>query len=137
MKKMILLSSLTALALTACDTPAEEPPVVEEKLGDYSAIGTEPGWTVDIKGDEIAFTSQNGKDFTLAVQRMKKTDDGWEVKGFSDLHNINVYITTGAECNDGMSDRVYADTVKVEASENGTLNGCGGAFTESDAGPSA
>ncbi|VWX56917.1 COG3650 family protein [Sphingorhabdus sp. 109] len=137
MKKIAILSSLAVLALSACDAPAEEPPVAEEKLGDYNAVGTEPGWTVDIKGEDIALTSQDGKDFTLAVQRMKKTDDGWEIKGFSDLHNINIYITTGAECSDGMSDRVYADTVKVEASEHGTLTGCGGAFTESDAGPAA
>ena len=90
---------------------------------------------MDIKGENIAFTSQNGKDFTLAVERMKKTADGWEVRGFSDTDNINVYITSGAECNDGMSDRTYTDTVKVEASESGTLNGCGGTFTEGPDGP--
>ena len=134
MNKIILLPSLAALILTACGTPAEAP-VVEEKLGDYQAIGTEPGWAVDIKGENIAFTSQNGKNFTLAVERMKKTADGWEVRGFSDTHNINVYITSGAECNDGMSDRTYADTVKVEASESGTLNGCGGTITEGPDGP--
>jgi uncharacterized membrane protein len=134
MKKAILLSTLAALTLTACGAPAEEP-VVEEKLGDYSAIGTEPGWTVDIKGEEIAFTSQNGKDFTLAVERMKKTDSGWEIRGFSDTDNINIYITSGETCNDGMSDRAYADTVKVQASESGTLNGCGGTITEGPDGP--
>ena len=134
MNKIILLPSLAALILTAYGTPAEAP-VVEEKLGDYQAIGTEPGWAVDINGENIAFTSQNGKDFTLAVERMKKTADGWEVRGFSDTHNINVYITSGAECNDGMSDRTYADTVKVEASESGTLNGCGGTITEGPDGP--
>ncbi len=134
MKKSILLMPLAALVLSACEEPAAAP-VAEEKMGDYSAIGTEPGWTVEIKDEEIAFTSQNGKDFQLPVERMKKTDSGWEVRGFSDRHNINIYITSGAECSDGMSDRTYADTVKAEASESGTLNGCGGSFTEGPDGP--
>ncbi len=134
MKKTIILSSLAALTLTACGTPAEET-VVAEKLGDYSAIGTEPGWAVDIKDEKIAFTSQNGKDFTLPIDRTKKTDTGWELRGFSGTDNINVYITSGEECSDGMSDRTYADTVKVEASDSGTLNGCGGSFTEGPDGP--
>ena len=134
MKKAILLSALAALAVTGCGEPAAAP-VVEEKLGDYQAIGTEPGWTVEIKGEEIAFSTQEGNDFTLGVQRMKKTDSGWEVKGFSDVHNINVYVTGDKQCSDGMSDRTYADTVKVEASGVGTLNGCGGAITEGPDGP--
>lgn len=95
MKKIIALSSLATLALTACGAPAEEPPVVEEQLGDYSAIGTEPGWNVEIKDEKIAFTSQDGKDFTLPVERTKKTDGGWELRGFSGTDNINVYITSG------------------------------------------
>ncbi len=134
MKKILLLSSLAALTLAACAEEAVEP-VVEEKLGDYSAVGTEPGWTVDIKDENIAFTSQNGKDFTLPIDRTKKTDSGWELRGFSDTDNINLYITSGEECNDGMSDRTYADTVKVQASDSGTLNGCGGPFTEGSDGP--
>jgi uncharacterized membrane protein len=129
MKNAILLSSLAALTLSACGEPAEAP-VDEAKLGDYRAIGTEPGWTVEIKGDEIAFTTQEGNDFTLPVHRMKQSGTGWEVKGFSDSHNINVYITSDEKCSDGMSDRSYADTVRVEASDSGTLNGCGGTITE-------
>lgn len=134
MKKIIALSSLAVLALAGCGEPAEAP-VVEEKLGDYSALGTEPGWAVEIKGDEIAFSSQNGKDFKLPVERAKKTASGWEVRGFSDTDNINIFITSGETCNDGMSDRSYADTVKVQASEAGTLNGCGGTVTEGSDGP--
>jgi len=134
MKKTIALSSLAAMALSACGAPAEKP-VAEEKLGDYSALGTEPGWAIEIKDDAIAFSSQNGKDFKLPVERMKKTDSGWEVRGFSDTDNINIYITSDEQCSDGMSDRSYADTVKVEASEVGTLNGCGGTMTEGPDGP--
>ncbi|MDM8011714.1 MAG: hypothetical protein QUV08_12190 [Parasphingorhabdus sp.] len=130
MKKTIALSSLAFLALAACSEPAEAPVVVEEKLGDYSALGTEPGWAVEIKDDKISFSSQNDKGFTLPVERMKKTDSGWDVRGFSGTDNINIHITSDQQCSDGMSDRSYADTVKVEASNAGILNGCGGTVTE-------
>jgi len=129
MKKLFMSSMVVALALTGCEEKAE-PPVEEEKLGDYSALGTEPGWSVEIKGDEISVDSQAGKKFTLPVDRTKKTDTGWEVRGYSDVDNINLTITTGQECSDGMSDRKYADTVKMSAGGIGTLEGCGGEITE-------
>ena len=133
MTRTILLSSLAILALTGCSEPAEKP-VVAEKLGDYKALGTEPGWAAEIRGEEIAFSNQEGNDFTLGIHQMKKTDTGWVIKGFSDRHNINLYVISGEKCSDGMSDRSYADTVKVEVSDTGTLNGCGGAVTEGPAG---
>lgn len=134
MKKMIFGTMVTALALTGCEENAEAP-VEEEELGDYKAGGTEPFWNAEVKGEEISFSTADGNDFTLPVARMKKTETGWKVQGFSDQDNINLYITTGEECSDGMSDRKYADTVKVEASKSGTLNGCGGDFVEGEDGP--
>ena len=130
MKKSILTIAVLALALSACEQPAEEPEAPAEELGDYSALGTEPGWTVEIKGNEISFDSQAGKKFTLPVDRAKKTETGWEVRGYSDVENVNLSITSGQECNDGMSDRKYADTVTVSAGGFGTEEGCGGEITE-------
>lgn len=131
MKSVIIGALATAaVALTGCEEAAEAP-VEEEKLGDYKAGGTEPFWDVEVKGEEIIFSTADGdNNFTLPVSRMQKSDTGWTVKGFSDKHNINLYISTGEECSDGMSDRAYADTVKVEVSKAGTLNGCGGDFEE-------
>ncbi len=134
MKKLILGAFSASLALAGCEEPVAEP-VEEEKLGDYKAGGIEPFWNVDIKGEEIAFSTADGNDFTLPVARMNKTDTGWKVQGFSDVHNINLYITSGEECSDGMSDRKFADTVKVEASDSGTMEGCGGDFEEGPDGP--
>ncbi|MEP2988786.1 MAG: hypothetical protein ABJL11_03665 [Parasphingorhabdus sp.] len=135
MKKLILSSLATVLALTGCEEPVAEAPAKEEKLGDYTASGTEPFWSAEVKGENITFSTPDGNDFTLPVARMNRTDTGWTVKGFSDQHNINLYITLGEECSDGMSDRAYADTVKVEVSDGGTLNGCGGDFEEGPDGP--
>lgn len=127
MRKAIFITPILPLLLTACGGAAPEPSAVEEKLTEYKAYGTEPGWIVDLKNDEITYTSQEAtNDFNLPVQRMKKTATGWEVKGFSDQHNITLTITSGEKCNDGMSDREYADTVKVAVSKSGYHDGCGG-----------
>lgn len=134
MNKLLVGTVIAGLMLSSCAEEVEEL-IEEELLGDYKAGGTEPFWNAEVKGEEISFSTLDGNDFTLPVSRMKKTDTGWTVKGFSDRDNINMYITTGEECIDGMSDRKYADTVKVEASKSGTLNGCGGAISEDEEGP--
>ncbi|GAA0483912.1 hypothetical protein GCM10009096_28030 [Parasphingorhabdus litoris] len=127
MRKALLTAPFLPVLLVACGEEAKNEPAEQEKLTAYQALGTEPGWTVEIKDDQIIHTSQEGNnDFSLAVQRMEKTATGWNIKGFTDKDNITVTITSGEECNDGMSDRVYADTVKVSVSGSGHHNGCGG-----------
>lgn len=127
MRPSILLLPILSLALAGCGEAPEEPTQEVEKLGDYKSLGTEPGWLVEVKGEEIIHTTQSGEnEFTLPVSRMKKTATGWEVKGFSDQHNITLTVTSGKTCNDGMSDREYADTVRIAVSEAGYLDGCGG-----------
>lgn len=127
MKSTILTISILPFYLAACGAEPQQPPAAEEKLAEYKALGTEPFWSVEIKEDMIAYTSVEGtNDFSLPVQRMKKTATGWEIKGFSDQHNITVTIASGEKCNDGMSDREYADSVKVAVSNAGYLTGCGG-----------
>ncbi|MEP2750786.1 MAG: hypothetical protein ABJP02_13930 [Parasphingorhabdus sp.] len=129
MKNALLIVPILPILLAACGEKPKEEAAAEERLTEYQAMGTEPGWTVSIKNDQIIHTSQEGNnDFSLAVQRMKKTATGWNIKGFTDKDNITVTITSGEECNDGMSDRVFADTVKVSVSGSGHHNGCGGAI---------
>jgi len=88
-----------------------------------------------IKGGGFAFTPTGVKYIQLPVYCMKKKENGCEIKGSSDAHKIKIYISSGETCSDGMSDRSYSDTVKVEASDDGTLNGCGGTITEGADGP--
>ncbi len=129
MKKAIFILPILPLLLIACGDAAEQAAPAEEKLTEYKAYGTEPGWSVEIKDDNIAYSSMEAtNDFNLPVQRAKKTATGWEIKGFSDQHNITVTITSGKKCDDGMSDREYADTVKISVSGAGHRNGCGGAI---------
>ncbi|MEO9469400.1 hypothetical protein [Parasphingorhabdus sp.] len=127
MKPTILLLPMVSLFMGGCGETVEKPAETVEKLGDYTALGTEPGWLVEVKDDQIVHTTQSGEnEFTLPVSRMKKTATGWEIKGFSDRHNITLTVTSEKACNDGMSDREYADTVRVAVSEGGYLDGCGG-----------
>ncbi len=127
MKNALLVMPILPLLLVACGNETQKEPEVQEKLTEYKAYGTEPGWTAEIQNDEIVHTSQDGNnDFTLPIQRMKATATGWEIKGFSDLNNITITITSDEECNDGMSDRKYADTVTVSVSGSGYHTGCGG-----------
>ncbi len=73
MRKTLLVTSILPLLLVACGDGAEEQPAAEEKLTEYKAIGTEPGWSVDIKNDEIIYKSQEAtNDFSLPVQRMRR-----------------------------------------------------------------
>lgn len=127
MKNTILTASVLPFLLVACNSEPPEMPPVEPELTEYKALGTEPFWNVELKDGQLAYTSLEGtNDFTLPVQRMKKTATGWEIKGFNDQDNITVTITVGEKCSDGMSDREYADTVKLAVSNAGYLTGCGG-----------
>jgi len=127
MQKAIYILPILPLLFTACGEAPEKTTTEEETLTEYKAYGTEPGWSVEIKDDIIAYSSMEAtNDFSLPVQRSKKTTTGWEIKGFSDQHNITITVTSGKKCNDGMSDREYADTVKISVSEAGHREGCGG-----------
>lgn len=138
MNKAILVVPILPLLLVACGGEPQEAPAEEESLTEYIAYGTEPGWSVEIEDNVIAYSSMEAtNDFSLPVQRMKKTPTGWEIKGFSDQHNITVTIASGEECNDGMSDRKYADTVKIAVSGGGHHDGCGGEILSDPEAPEA
>lgn len=127
MKNIILPLAALPFLLTACNSEPPDSAPVEEKLVEYKALGTEPFWAVEIKDDQIAYSSiEATNDFTLPIQRMKKTPTGWEIKAFNDHDNITLTIASAQTCSDGMSDREYADTVKVAVSNAGYQSGCGG-----------
>ena len=130
MKKSLLTASLLPLMLNACGE-AEEPAPVEVDLTEYSAGGTEPGWSVELKDGQLTYSSaESSNDFTVPLNKVTKVSTGWIVNGFTDKDNLRLEIQTGVKCNDGMSDREYADTVQAAVSEVGYLNGCGGDYTE-------
>lgn len=111
-------------ALAACVPVAETPP---QSPGDrptaYKALGTEPGWTLEITPDRLTYNDDYGAT-KIAVPN----------PGARPSFNGERYVTprlsvdvAHAKCNDGMSDREYADTVSVIA-DGKTVKGCGGAI---------
>ncbi len=122
-----------ALALAACDTSAPVKPADEKapeaKLGSVAldapirALGTEPFWHVDIETAGLVLTR-------IDQQPLTGPNNGFEANGYVVLwtsalpDQTPLKITlTGADCSDGMSDRIYPLSAMVEVGTE-TLTGC-------------
>ena len=111
-----------ALALAGCVPAAEAPqgPGAPPAAA-YFALGTEPGWTLEITPGMLNYDGDYG-DTKIVVAN----------PGARPSFNGERYVTprltvdiTHAACSDGMSDRRYRDTVTLTA-EGKTVKGCGG-----------
>ncbi len=127
--------AVLGLALSACydrtkDEPqAAPPPETAPVLGGVDlgkpvrALGTEPFWSVEITRDAIVYTRMD-----QAPRRAPNR--GATVQGtvatyatstpYQEALNVTLIAT---ECSDGMSDRVYPLTARVQLGAD-TLNGC-------------
>lgn len=112
----------SCLTLAACAPTNGTPPL---RPGDqpaaYRALGTEPGWTLEITPGRLDYAGDYGET-KIAVPN----------PGAKPSFNGERYVTprltvdiTHGECSDGMSDRRYRDTVTVIA-DGKTVKGCGG-----------
>jgi len=115
------------LSLAAC-TPIEAPPQGPgDRPAAYMALGTEPGWTLEITDARLNYAGDYGE------TRITVPNPG----GGLDPHfrsyttdRLKITIIRNA-CSDGMSDRRYADTVTVIA-DGKTGKGCGGKILPPD-----
>lgn len=123
-----------ALALVGCSEPAPEvtapvPAPEPTTLGgvDLSqplrAIGTEPFWSVEITPDALAYSAVDSSG-------MRADNPGPTIQGTTAVYaaagsdgTALVVTLIATECSDGMSDRVYPLTARVEIGPQ-TLNGC-------------
>jgi heat shock protein HslJ/uncharacterized membrane protein len=87
----------------------------------YRAIGTEPGWTLDITDRELRFSGDYGQFNVVQPKPQKIIGVAGEIY---DTPRLNVNIVHGQRCSDGMSDRVYPDRVEVRA-DGRLYRGCG------------
>lgn len=131
----LILSSLAVLALAACGeaSPPTEPstpaPTPAPVLGGVDlgqpvrALGTEPFWGVDIGADGIAYEG---------VDRPREVAPRGEVQlmgtmavftGTTDQSRPITVTLIDTDCSDGMSDRLYPLTARVEIGDE-TLQGC-------------
>jgi len=113
-----LLALPLALAACAVEAPPETPPPLAAA---YMALGTEPGWTLEITPDRLNYDGDYGETKIVVANPGAQPGAGGE-RYVTDRLAVDV---THAECSDGMSDRRYRDTVTVIA-DGKTVKGCGG-----------
>ncbi|MDP9085490.1 MAG: hypothetical protein M3N02_01830 [Pseudomonadota bacterium] len=105
---------LVALAMTSCATVSPEPAA-------YHALGTEPGWSLSISALVMRFSGPYGQNpVSEPTPRVIHGFAGEIYRG----QRINVNIVHG-RCTDGMSDRVYPDSVQLGV-DGKSFKGCGG-----------
>ena len=149
MRLPILALAAVSLGLAACSNPGEAPPAEAPPptaapvvLGGVDlgqplrAIGTEPFWGIDITPATLVYSSVDQPGVTV-------TNPGPTVQGTTAVYaavaddGATLAVTLIAtECSDGMSDRIYPLTARVEQGAQ-TLNGCAAsvAFLESQPAP--
>lgn len=86
-------------------------------------MGTEPFWSVSIRGNRLTFDEPGTNARTMNVSRQGKGD---AVR--YDGEGLAMTVRAGP-CSDGMSDREYADQVQLTVGAR-TFKGCGGAYRE-------
>ncbi len=120
---------LAALALTGCVPAADAPPPGPgtPPPAAYMALGTEPGWTLEITPDRLNYNGDYGETRIMAPNPGAKPS----MNGRTYATNRLSVVIKQAPCSDGMSDRRFADTVRVIA-DGKTVQGCGGKILPPD-----
>ena len=130
-----VFAALAVLALAACspseapeqpESPSEQPaPVLGGvDLGQpVRALGTEPFWSVELTGTELVYTSPDSPEQRAPQPNpvAQGTTATWEAET-ADGTDLRVTLIA-TECSDGMSDRTYPLTAKVEIGGE-SLTGC-------------
>lgn len=102
----------------------------QRDLGRYHAVGTEPGWSLDLDSRWMIFSGAYGEN-PLAEPTPRA------IVGFAgELYRgerIDLNIVH-RRCSDGMSDRVYPDTVQLTV-DGVRYRGCGGEAASEDVPP--
>lgn len=112
-------AALLALGAVACAGAAVTTPAPGAQT--YRALGTEPFWSVRIEHGRMTYDPMEGPEVSVPLpEPTPLAGDGRRYA--SERLTMDV---VPRQCSDGMSDRIYADTVRVVV-DGRTLNGCGG-----------
>ncbi|MDP3405111.1 MAG: hypothetical protein Q8S03_10505 [Brevundimonas sp.] len=125
----VLILSLAACSEPAPPAEAPAPPPEPVMLGGVDlnqpvrVLGTEPFWSVEMTPDALVYSTPEG-------EGLRSANPGPTVQGTTAVYaaatadgTALVVTLIATECSDGMSDRVYPLTARVEAG-NETFNGC-------------
>lgn len=129
-RSMIRFLPLVVLpTLAACAPAAQTPPQGPgEQPAAYMALGTEPGWTLEITPSRLNYDGDYGETKIMVANPGAKPS----TNGRSYTSDRLSAVVEQKPCSDGMSDRRFADTVRVVA-DGKTLQGCGGKILPPDA----
>ena len=124
----IALPAASLLALAACAPAAELPPQGPgEQPAAYMALGTEPGWTLEITPSRLNYDGDYGETKIIVPNPGAKASTNGRTYTTDRLS----VVVRQAPCSDGMSDRRYSDSVRVVA-DGKALQGCGGKILPPD-----
>ena len=130
------VSLAVSLALAACSPPAEkaaEPAKAEPRAlagvdldQPLRVLGTEPFWAVEITPQGVTYSGVDRPEQKAANPgpTLQGTVATWTTKTEAGA-DLTVTLTA-TDCSDGMSDRTYPLTAKVEIGDE-TLTGCAAA----------
>ncbi|MEO7786573.1 MAG: hypothetical protein ABIR77_01930 [Sphingomicrobium sp.] len=113
----VLMALLAAPALAGCATTA---PTTAATNQAYRALGTEPFWSLSIDARSMRFSTADGQAVNEPTPRVIHGFAGEIYQG----KHIRVNIVHG-KCSDGMSDRIYPDSVQLGV-DGMSFRGCGG-----------
>jgi heat shock protein HslJ/uncharacterized membrane protein len=121
-RRAIIVLSAAAL-LSGCATlPAPAPETTVPTGEAWFALGTEPFWSLEITQSRITYHDAERRRVTEANPGAQTSLNGRRYAGQRMTVDISMQ-----PCSDGMSDRRYAETVRLTM-DGRTLNGCGGAI---------
>ncbi|HWV61238.1 MAG TPA: META domain-containing protein [Sphingopyxis sp.] len=121
MIRSLPLPALALTALAACAPANDMPRGPGEPPAAYMALGTEPGWTLEITPSRLNYDGDYGETKIMVPNPGARAVANGE---HYVTDRLKVEVARG-ECSDGMSDRRYRDTVTVTA-DGKTVKGCGG-----------
>ena len=143
-------AAATILALAACSPeapgggeavpPADAPPPAAQAPGqpqptesvdpaapfrqDFSLIGTEPFWNLQVKGTTLVLTRPEPEPAVTAINAGLAASSGKAIWTAQSGTTTVVASLSAGTCSDGMSDRVYPYTAEVKVGDL-VLKGCG------------
>ena len=144
--RFVLAAAGLALMVNACSEAAIEPPAPAEApapavLGgvDLNApvwvVGTEPFWAVNITPDVLVYSAPEVRPVTIMNSGPVVQGTTAVFSGASQDGTALAVTLIATECSDGMSDRTYPLTARVELGGE-TFNGCANSVAARDSEPS-
>ena len=127
MTRYLPLAAFLVLAACAADALPPEPANPPVPAAAYLALGTEPGWTLEITPARLNYDGDYGATKIMVPNPGAKPS----LNGRTYVGDRLSVVIKQAPCSDGMSDRRFADTVRVVA-DGKTLQGCGGKILPPD-----